>query len=44
MTLTSTEALLTPYASEMNPKYGVLFRVLGQAEDGSAAVIGFGTK
>ena len=34
----------TPAASVMTPTYGLLFRVVGQASDGSAALIGLGTK
>ena len=33
-----------PDASVITPRYGFVFRVLGQADDGSAALVGFGTK
>src|SRR5207248_11689779 len=33
-----------PAASVKTPTYGVLFRVLGQAPDGSAALVGLGVK
>jgi hypothetical protein len=33
-----------PAASVITPNLGLLFRVMGQAQDGSAAVIGLGTK
>ena len=33
-----------PNASVITPRYGLLFRVLGQADDGSAALIGLGLK
>lgn len=33
-----------PSASVITPKYGLIFKVVGQAEDGSAALLGFGRK
>jgi immune inhibitor A len=33
-----------PDSSVKTPRYGLVFRVLGQAEDGSAAIVGLGTK
>ena len=33
-----------PANSVITPNLGLLFRVVGQSEDGSAAVIGLGTK
>jgi immune inhibitor A len=35
---------VAPDASTLTPRYGLVFRVLGDAADGSAAVVGFGTK
>jgi immune inhibitor A len=35
---------VAPAASTLTPRYGLVFKVLGQASDGSAAVIGVGTK
>jgi immune inhibitor A len=35
---------VAPAASTMTPRYGLVLRVLGAAEDGSAALVGFGTK
>jgi len=33
-----------PAASVKSPRYGIVFRVLGQASDGSAALVGLGVK
>jgi hypothetical protein len=32
------------HAGAITPTYGLVFRVLGEAADGSAAVLGLGTK